>query len=128
MPAQPPVDPPQTSDEVWHVVTTVASVEDAHRLAGALMSRRLAACVQVEMPIRSFYVWENELHDDEEFRLTMKTTRGRFSELRDYLLESHPYDLPEILALPAIDGHPAYLAWVAQEVAPANDGGEPSSY
>ena len=102
--------------QILQVLTTVAQMEDAQRLAHQLVQRRLAACVQIESAIRSVYRWENEVHNDAEFRLTAKTTRDRFAALCACLEDIHPYDVPEIIATPVVCGGAAYLQWVAQQV------------
>lgn len=98
------------------VFTTVANVEDAQRVARHLVQQRLAACVQIDAPIRSVYCWKGETQEETEYRLSAKTTRARLPELREGLEKVHPYDVPEILALSVVDGSEAYLEWVAGEV------------
>ncbi|QEG39992.1 Divalent-cation tolerance protein CutA [Roseimaritima ulvae] len=98
------------------VLTTTAQLEDAQRIAERLVADRLAACVQIEAPIRSLYRWDNQVQDDTEYRLTAKTTRDRFPTLCACLEEIHPYDVPEIIATLVIAGSPAYLQWVAEQV------------
>lgn len=112
-----PSDPDQpSSPQILQVLTTVAKLADAQRLAHQLVQRRLAACVQIESAIRSVYRWENQVHDDTEFRLTAKTTRDRFADLCACLEDIHPYDVPEIIATPVVCGGAAYLQWVAEQV------------
>ncbi|WP_153555276.1 divalent-cation tolerance protein CutA [Roseimaritima sediminicola] len=112
-----PNPPERSATEVVVVFTTVANAEDAQRVARHLVQQRLAACVQIDAPIRSVYCWKGETQEETEYRLSAKTTRGRLPELRHSLEKVHPYDVPEILALPVIDGNEAYLQWVADEVA-----------
>lgn len=98
------------------VLCTVPSAEVGTTLGKALVERRLAACVNLLGPIRSFYRWEGAVHDDPEHQLVIKTTRDRFDDLRDAIGELHPYDVPEILALPVVAGSPSYLEWLSQQV------------
>ena len=96
------------------VVTTVASRAEAQTMAHALVERRLAACVQIS-EIESVYRWQGQVHQDPECRLVIKTTRERYAALEQALRAGHPYELPEIIAVPIERGLPAYLQWVAGE-------------
>jgi periplasmic divalent cation tolerance protein len=103
------------------VLCTVGSVEDAERIAGALVDRGLAACVNVLPGVTSFYRWKGETARDSEWLLVMKTTAGRFEALREALVELHPYEVPEIIALPIERGHAPYLEWIDESVAARED-------
>lgn len=81
----------------------------------------MAACVNVLPQIRSFYHWKGQLETAEEHQLIIKTTRARFEDLRALLETAHSYELPEVLAIPVIDGSPNYLAWVDAEVGLLSD-------
>jgi periplasmic divalent cation tolerance protein len=98
------------------VLVTAPSADEAARLARALVEARLAACGNVLPGLRSIYRWEGRVQDEGEALLLLKTTRDRFEALRDELLRLHPYDVPEVLALPVEAGSPAYLAWLAGAV------------
>lgn len=105
------------------VVTTVATREDARRLARALVERRLAACVQLS-DIESFYAWDGALQQEGEVRLLCKTTAGRWAAVEAALRELHPYALPAIHALALDPVHGPYADWVrAQCDAGAGDEG-----
>ena len=105
-------------DDVLVVLCTApADPEVSARLARGLVASRLAACVNVIAGLRSFYRWEGEVQDDPESQLLIKTTAARLDALKAHLEEHHPYDVPEILALPVREGSTAYLAWVRAEVA-----------
>lgn len=100
------------------ITTSLATREDAHRIAGALIEERLAACVQV-MPIESHYRWEGELEQASELLLTIKTTAARATEAQARIAALHSYALPELLITPVIGGSAGYLDWIAEAVAPA---------
>ncbi len=95
------------------VLVTAPSAAAAARLARAAVGQRLAACGNVVPGLRSLFRWEGTLRDEAEALLVLKTTRRRFPALRARLLALHPYQVPEILALPVEAGNPAYLDWIA---------------
>ena len=97
------------------VLVTTPTPERAAEIARAAVEERLAACGNVVPGLRSIYRWEGEIHDDAEALLVLKTTRGRFEALRERVLSLHPYDLPEVIALPVEAGSAPYLAWIAAE-------------
>lgn len=97
------------------ILVTAPDAEVGARLARELVRERLAACVNLVDPIRSIYRWEGEIHDDREVLLVIKTSRARREALTARVCELHPYDLPEVLALPAVGGSRAYLDWVCAE-------------
>jgi periplasmic divalent cation tolerance protein len=97
------------------VLVTAPSAEQAAALARALVEARLAACGNVVPGLRSIYRWEGQVRDEPEALLVLKTTRDRLEALRERLLALHPYDVPEVLALPVEAGSAAYLAWLAAE-------------
>ncbi len=101
-------------DEIC-VVFCTCPPEVAERLAGGLVEQRLAACVNVLPKIRSVYRWEGAGTADEESLLVIKTGAASFAALRDWLGDNHPYDVPEVIALPVAGGAPDYLAWVTNE-------------
>jgi periplasmic divalent cation tolerance protein len=98
------------------VLTTCAKSEDADKLAQALVEKRLAACVNVVSGVKSFYRWQGKIENDAEFLLIVKTARGLVDQLRQELEKLHPYELPELVVAPIIDGSPNYLAWLEQEI------------
>ena len=93
------------------VVTTVGSVEEARRIGRALVERRLAACAQIT-PIESFYVWDDALCNDTEFRLLLKTTDARYAALEAALRESHSFELPAIHSERLEPVYPPYAEWI----------------
>ena len=93
-------------------LSTVASAEDAERIARSLVEKGVAACVNVVPGVVSFYRWKGKLERDGEVLLVIKTTGERFEDLKAALLAEHPYELPELVALPIADGHQPYLDWL----------------
>lgn len=93
------------------VHTTVGDRQAAERLAALLVEGRLAACVSIGAPVTSVYPWEGRIESAGEVPLTIKTSPERWPDLRHALVEAHPYDVPECLAVPVLDGNEAYLAW-----------------
>ena len=91
--------------------TTVAKREDADRIAAEAVGAGLAACVQVEGPVRSVYRWEGRLENAEEFRLMFKCLPGQLASLERHVLERHPYDTPEWIAIEADAVGEKYLSW-----------------
>jgi periplasmic divalent cation tolerance protein len=98
------------------VITTVGDKEAAEKLARQLVERRLAACVNILGPLRSIYRWKDQVQNDEEFLLLIKTTPQGAARVRAALGELHPYELPECIELTVDDGSEAYLRWIAAEV------------
>lgn len=104
------------------VLNTCDSSEEAERLARSLVERKLAACVTVISPVRSFYRWKGAVTDAAEWLLVIKTARPLFASLREALEATHSYEVPEILALPVIEGSTNYLSWVDRELHTADIG------
>ena len=92
--------------ETIQVSTTTATKADAERIAAALVERRLAACVQVGGPIRSCYRWQGKIETAEEWLCTAKTTREAYDQVEQAIRELHPYEEPEIIAVPIVAGMP----------------------
>jgi periplasmic divalent cation tolerance protein len=97
------------------VLTNLPDRETADRLAGALIEQRVAACVNILAPCRSVYRWKGALQREEEHPVLIKTTAERYPALEAAIRAAHPYELPEIIAVPIERGLPAYLAWVDAE-------------
>ncbi len=96
------------------VVLTTVPVDTASELATTLVERRVAACVSVLPEMRSVYRWEGSVEQEREHQLVIKTTRGRVESLWACLREQHPYDVPEFLVLPVVDGSESYLRWIRE--------------
>jgi periplasmic divalent cation tolerance protein len=109
------------------VFSTCASAEEAARLARGLVEARLAACVSVSREIRSYYHWQGAVEESGEFLLVIKTSRDAFDALRRWIEKEHPYEIPELIALPILDGAPNYLNWLRESVAPPAPGPAPGA-
>jgi periplasmic divalent cation tolerance protein len=99
------------------VLCTCGNPEDAHRMGSMLVQERLAACVNILPAIQSIYRWKGEVEQSDEVLMLIKTTQARFETLRNRLKDLHPYETPEIVALPIVDGSADYLAWMRAQVA-----------
>jgi len=102
-----------SSPEIVVILSTVPQ-EKSEAMARVLLDNRLIACVNT-LPARSFYYWKGEFCDDQEHLLIMKTTREKAEKVIAAIKEMHPYEVPEIIALPVITGHVPYLEWVHEE-------------
>ena len=94
------------------VMTTAPDAAVAETLAEGLLQERLAACIHIQ-DIRSRYVWEGKLCKEQETALWIKTLEKHYERIETYILERHPYDLPEIIKVPVTGGLPGYLKWLA---------------
>lgn len=97
------------------VLTNLPDAASAQALAALLVEERLAACVNILAPARSVYRWQGRIVDGEEVPLLIKTSRARYAALEAAIRSHHPYELPEIIAVPIELGLPEYLAWVDAE-------------
>jgi periplasmic divalent cation tolerance protein len=100
------------------VLTTLPDDAAAQRVATALIETRVAACVNILAPCQSVYRWDGKVESAPEVPLLIKTTTARYAALEQAIRDAHPYELPEIVAVPIARGLPAYLTWVAAETAP----------
>jgi len=106
------------SPELLIAITTVDTDECAETLAAELIRRRLAACVQIDGPITSHYVWEGKAERSAEWRLSIKSTEARLEELQRAVHDQHPYSLPQWIVIRPADTSAAYAEWVEQAVRP----------
>jgi periplasmic divalent cation tolerance protein len=97
------------------VLTNLPERAAAERLADALVEQRVAACVNILAPCRSVYRWQGAVQHDEEHPLLIKTSADRYAALEAAIRAGHPYELPEIIAVPIERGLQAYLDWIATE-------------
>lgn len=103
------------SDDALLVLTTLPDRASAERLAAALVEAHAAACVNILGGCTSVYRWQGKTETAGEIPLLIKTTRAAYARLEAAVLAQHPYELPEIVAVPVSAGLPAYLQWVAEE-------------
>lgn len=98
--------------------STCPDMAEAEKLASHLVESRLAACVNAVPAIRSFYRWKGKVENDPEVLLVIKTARDRVDAVRAEIEKLHTYELPELIALPIVDGSPNYLSWLDSELTP----------
>lgn len=104
------------SDESLVVLSTAPSDEVAEQLASFLVQEKLAACVNIVGGVRSLYWWEGAIQDDAEVLMICKTDAAHLDALTQALTTRHPYDCPEVVALPIVGGSADYLAWVGESL------------
>ena len=102
--------------DVVLVYMTAPSESVALRLARGAVEARLAACGNLLPQVRSIYRWQGAICDDPEVLVLFKTTADQLGALRDHLVAAHPYDCPEVIAVPVVAGHAPYLEWVCENV------------
>ena len=98
--------------ETLLVITTLPDQDAAERLARTLVETGLAACVNIGAAVTSIYRWDDRLQRGTELMLTIKTTRARYPALEQAIVDGHPYELPEVIAVPITTGLADYLAWI----------------
>lgn len=98
------------------VITTTDKKDAAETMARALVEKKLAACVQITGPVMSTYRWQGKIETAEEWLCFIKTRRDLYSELEKSIKEIHPYETPEIIALPISGGSEDYLTWLNGEI------------
>lgn len=91
---------------------TCPDQETALELAGSLVQTRLAACVNILPAIQSVYMWKGAIERDAEVLLLIKTAQEKMAAVQEHIVEHHPYELPEVIAVPIVDGLPGYLQWL----------------
>lgn len=103
-------------EEYIQVITTTEKKEDAERIAKALVEKRLAGCVQIMGPITSTYWWKENIEKVDEWLCLIKSGKDLFEELEKSIKEIHPYETPEIIAMPIIAGSKDYMKWLSNEL------------
>lgn len=109
------MSPSETDTPVGVVLVTAPDAETGARIARALLEDHLIACANLLPQVRSLYRWEGRVEDDPEVLLVLKTGRERVEALTERVRELHPYDVPEVIALPVTAGSAPYLKWVLEE-------------
>ena len=120
------MEPGQTRSQALLIFTNLPDEASAQALATALVSERLAACVNILAPCRSTYRWQGAIENAQETPVLIKTTESRYAALEAAIRARHPYELPEIIAVPVAHGLPDYLSWVAAETLDAHPDGDPT--
>jgi len=98
------------------ITTTTGTRDNADRIALELVERHLAACVQIAGPITSTFHWQGKVETAEEWLCLVKTELGQLAAIEKLLAELHPYEVPELIATPIIDGGAAYLKWLSEQL------------
>lgn len=109
-------EPKGDASPVRVVFVTVGDRDEGRILARRLVQERLVACGNVIPGLTSVYRWDDKIQEETEALVMLKTTEDLVDALRERVLELHPYDVPEFLSLPVLEGHDPYLRWVAAEV------------
>ena len=104
-----------TEEQLLVILCTVPDEDTAERFATGLVEAQLAACVNVLGSVTSFYRWQGKLEHSAELQLLIKTPRGRFDELARWINANHPYEIPEIVAIPAERVSEKYLRWALEQ-------------
>jgi len=102
--------------ELIVIVTTTEKKEDAEKIAEQLVKKRMCACAQVSGPINSWYWWEGKVESSEEWQVKLKTVAEKYGEVEEAIKAIHPYDLPQIVALPVANALKAYTDWVVDNL------------
>ena len=105
-------------EQVFIVMTHLPDAATAEALAGALVEARLAACASLTTGVQSVYRWQGKIERANEVTLTIKTTQRHYAALEAAIRAAHPYELPDIIALPVVAGLPSYLHWIVAETSP----------
>ena len=108
-------------DKIYLVLTSLPDQAGAELVARALIESRAAACVNILSGCTSVYPWQGEIKTTHEVPLLIKTTRAAYARLESVIRAHHPYELPEIIAVPVDVGLPGYLEWVTQTASPIAD-------
>ena len=109
------MDQPLETTQFGVVLVTAPSEEVAEAIAQTLVEAKLAACVTV-LPVRSIYTWQGQVHKDQEWQLLIKSDLAKFVELETKIQAIHPYEVPEMIAVPILKGSQPYLQWISESV------------
>lgn len=105
-------------NDFLQIVTTTEREEDARRIADLLVKERLAACVQIVGPVTSVYRWQDKIESAQEWQCLIKTRQALVDDVADAIREVHPYEVPEIVAVPIVAGSREYLTWLEEQTQP----------
>ena len=96
------------------VFITAGSIEEAEKIGNGLVTEKLAACANIIHPLKSIFFWEGKLCHENEVLMIVKSIGRLFNQLKDYVKKNHSYKVPEIIAIPIIEGSPDYLLWLSE--------------
>ncbi len=102
-------------NDFLQMVTTTERQEDARRIADRLVEKRLAACVQIVGPVTSVYRWQGKVESAQEWQCLIKTRQDLVDDVERAIREVHPYELPEIIAVPIVAGSRQYMTWLEEQ-------------
>lgn len=108
----------ESSAQAMLVLCTCDRQDIAESLAEQMVNKKLAACVSILPVMTSIYQWRGQLHRDQEYQLLIKIPAIQFPAIEKFISEQHPYDEPELIALPIIAGSPGYLSWLKESCSP----------
>jgi periplasmic divalent cation tolerance protein len=111
-----------TPNEFVIIFTTLPADSDPAEFANALVEERLAACVSIYGDMQSFYRWSDQVEQDTERQVVIKTAARRVPALWERVRAMHPYEVPEFLVMPIVDGNEAYLSWMRESTVPGEEG------
>ncbi len=103
--------------EYIQVFSSVVNRNAAEEIAQSVIEKKLAAIVQITGPVTSMYMWEGKILRGEDWRIVMKTTRELYEKVESEIRKLHPYGVPEVLAVPVLEGNKDYLRWISTELA-----------
>jgi len=98
------------------ILITAGSIDEAQQISRALLDQKKVACVNIVPKISSLFWWQGKIDQENEVLLLAKTKKSKFPEIINLIKEVHSYDVPEVIALPIIDGNPDYLEWIEREI------------
>ena len=98
------------------IITTVDEKEIAEKIAKKVVEKRMVACAQIIGPIKSIYWWKEKIEESEEWMVVMKSKKEFFKKVEKVIRDIHPYEVPEIIAFPVIEGYEEYLKWLDEEI------------
>ncbi|MBE0512234.1 divalent-cation tolerance protein CutA [Candidatus Bathyarchaeota archaeon] len=105
------------------VIITTPNKEEAVKIVRSLLEERLIACANILGPVSSLFWWQGKIDEENEFLVFMKSHKTLFERLSERVMEIHSYDVPEIIALPIIEGSPPYLDWLRASLQPVSEDG-----
>ena len=105
------------------VIMTTPNKEEASKIVRGLLEERLIACANIVGPVSSVFWWQGKIDEENEVLVLMKSHKNLFERLSKRVMEIHSYDVPEIIALPIIEGAPPYLGWLKTSLQPVNEDG-----